>query len=436
MRDDRLLFPGGQGGEPLVFAREDDAAVADRERWKLLVVDDEREVHALTRLVLGDFLFDGVGLEFLHAYSAAEARGVLEQNGDVAVILLDVVMETPDAGLVLTQWIREELGNPFVRIVLRTGQPGEAPEKRVLLEYEINDYKYKTELTDERLFASLTTAVRSYRHLRELERSRAELEVERDRAESARLARDQFLANMSHELRTPLNGILGLTNLLMEKMVAGEDMEYCRMIRKSGEGLLAILNNALEMSSIREGTLVLEERPFRLRTEIARTMDVMQIQAGWKSLELHWNVDPRVPERLIGDAARLRQILVNMLVNAIRFTERGAVTLSVFLLDENFAATIGDRTPSPRDEDEIALFFVVSDTGIGIPADRLESIFEPFSLGEDYMTKRLSGAGLGLAISRDIIQRMNGCIWVESEPTEGSQFYFSLCFRVAEPMAG
>jgi len=169
---------GNDPHDDLEFAAEEPAAVSHvaARPWKILVVDDEEDVHSITRMVLDGFEFEGGGLEFLSAYSAEEGRDVMAANPDVAVILLDVVMETPHAGLDLARQVREELGNPTVRIILRTGQPGQAPERQVILDYDINDYKSKSELTAQKLFTSVTTALRSCRDLRAIDRSRQGLE--------------------------------------------------------------------------------------------------------------------------------------------------------------------------------------------------------------------------------------------------------------------
>jgi response regulator RpfG family c-di-GMP phosphodiesterase len=164
--------------DELVFAAEDAAGAVRRGRdsWKLLIVDDEEEVHSITRMVLGGSEFEGVPLEFLSAFNAAEGRTIMAGNPDVAVVLLDVVMETPHAGLDFARWVREELGNGLARIILRTGQPGQAPERQVIIDYDIDDYKNKSELTAQKLFTAVTTGIRSYRDLLSIERSRRGLE--------------------------------------------------------------------------------------------------------------------------------------------------------------------------------------------------------------------------------------------------------------------
>lgn len=164
--------------DDLVFAAEADVAAVPQKRapWKLLIVDDEEEVHSITRMVLDGFSFEDAGLEFLSAYSAAEARRILKETPDIAVILLDVVMETPHAGLDLARFVRETLHNSLVRIILRTGQPGQAPERQVIVDYDINDYKSKAELTAQKLFTTVTTGLRSYRDIRVISRSREGLE--------------------------------------------------------------------------------------------------------------------------------------------------------------------------------------------------------------------------------------------------------------------
>jgi CheY-like chemotaxis protein len=164
--------------QDILFAEEEScpAPCTLREAWKLLIVDDEEEVHSITRMVLEGFEFEGRGLEFLSAYSAEEGRRMFQEHPDIAVVLLDVVMETPLAGLELARYVRDELDNILVRIILRTGQPGQAPERQVITDYDVNDYKSKSELTAQKLFTSVTTAIRSYRDLRAINRSRQGLE--------------------------------------------------------------------------------------------------------------------------------------------------------------------------------------------------------------------------------------------------------------------
>ncbi|RJP42105.1 MAG: DUF3369 domain-containing protein [Desulfobacteraceae bacterium] len=179
-----------------------------KKTWKIIIADDESEVHSVTRMVLGDYVFEGRALEFLSAYSARETMTLLEKHPDTAIILLDVVMETDDAGLKLAQWIRQDLQNTFVRIVLRTGQPGKAPEKRVIIDYDINEYKEKTELTVQKLFTTITSALRSYRDLRIIEKSR--IGLEQIIKSSAHLFEHQPLKNFAKGVLTQLISILKL----------------------------------------------------------------------------------------------------------------------------------------------------------------------------------------------------------------------------------
>lgn len=183
-------------------------AIEKKKTWKIIIADDESEVHGVTRMVLGDYVFEGRSLEFLSAYSAHETKTLLEKNPDTAIILLDVVMETDDAGLRLAQWIRQDLNNSFVRIVLRTGQPGKAPEKRVIIDYDINEYKEKTELTVQKLFTTITSALRSYRDLRIIEKSR--IGLEQIIKSSAHLFEHQPLKNFAKGVLTQLISILKL----------------------------------------------------------------------------------------------------------------------------------------------------------------------------------------------------------------------------------
>ncbi|XPV74767.1 MAG: ATP-binding protein [Desulfovibrio sp.] len=397
-----------------------------KHKWKVLVVDDDESMISITKLVLRSFSYDGRKLQIISASSAEEAREILGIEKDIAVILLDVVMETPDAGLELVKHIREELNNQFVRIVLRTGQPGEAPEHEVIKKYDINDYKLKTELSDIRLGTSLTTALRSYNDLKKLEATYQALANEKERSRMAEYSKQQFLANMSHELRTPLNGILGLTELV-EPMVQNEEgKEFIQLINQSGKGLLEVINNTLELSELEQGQIKLASYPIKLKEELQEIMSLMDSQAHWKELETSLTVDDNIPKILRGDGKRLKQILVNQLSNAIRHTETGSIDVHVFIPDEQLPAT-------PLEKHQIAICFSITDTGVGISEEMHEKIFEAFSIGEDCLTKALAGAGLGLAIAGRLIKKMNGKIWVKSKPGEGAQFNFILPFTPLSP---
>ena len=380
-----------------------------------MIVDDEPDVHAITRNVLEDFRFENRGLSYVDAYSAAEAIRLIQEHQDTAVILLDVVMENEHAGLDVVRYIREELQNKFIRIILRTGQPGQAPEHEVITQYDINDYKLKSMLTVQSLDTSMISALRSYRDLCLIDQQRQALEQALADAQIAQKARFQFLANMGHELRTPLHGIISLTELLLRMPITRQQQDYLQRIKHAGWSLADVLNNILELSEIVEGRLVLKESLFSLHTIIAEVMHTLRIQAQWKQIGLTYHIAENVPDMVIGDMNRLKQVLTNLLINALKHTLEGQVRLN-----------ISQYEPQPH-----TLLFAIHDTGVGIAKDKHQRIFEPFELGEDTLTKRFAGAGLGLTISKEIIEKMQGRIWLESEPNQGSTFYFSVILKPA-----
>ena len=425
--DDRPLF---DDEEKLLFEEEpvnDGGILTPNEEtaeWEVLIVDDEEDVHQLTRFVLDDYSYQGRKLKFISAYSAEEAINLFATHPNPAVILLDVVMETNDAGLRLVQYIRDTQKNPFARIILRTGQPGYAPEKQVILKYDINDYKNKTELTDQTLFTIITASLRSYADIITIESYRQNLEekvAERtlelqeknfeltqlnQRLTQLNQEKNEFLGIVAHDLKNPLSSIQSLASLIknsFDEFPRTKITEFAHIIEVSSQKMFNLIKNLLDVNAIESGkmhlTFIKLDICFLLRTLIEHHFE----SARQKSIQLHYE-HSEDDFFIQADEMATHQIFDNLLSNAIKYSP----------INKNVYIRLVRRHQIIRCE--------IQDEGPGLSPTDKEKLFGKFARLTPRPTHNEHSTGLGLFIVKKLVENLQGQIWCETEVGQGAIF--------------
>ncbi len=402
-------------------------------RPKVLLVDDRIE-----NIIALEKLFSVLDVDCVRAVSGNEALKLTLEN-DFAIALVDVQMPDMD-GYETVELMRQQSKTEHLPIIfisaiysedihlikgIETGavdfitKPAN-PEMLIgKIRVHLDLYRQKASLQE--AYDNLEQIVRE--RTAKLEASNKKLHIAIQEAASANRAKSDFLSNMSHEIRTPMNAIIGMTDLVLESELTSEQKEHIETVKQSADALLELINSIMDLSKIEAGKMELEERDFNLQIIMDRIIKTISLKAQNKMLDLVCRISPDVPVQLKGDSMRLWQIIMNLTGNAIKFTEKGGITVNV---EHETSWQENEEEESQR----ALLHFYVSDTGIGIPDNKLKSIFESFTQADTSTTRQYGGTGLGLSISKKLITMMGGEIHADSEPDKGSTFHFTARFEI------